>query len=138
MLYQPIGTAQISDIGAGSSIIERVENSDYETINVVSFVDFLKMEILIQYIFISEYRALNMIFLQIYLRIIIKIKLITFKFNFIISLTKQNKKKEVRKVLKLPMIVNLIFHLFGKGGIKKYKITYTIHCIFINLFFRAP
>ena len=38
------GTAQISDIGAGSSIIERVENSDYETINVVSFVDFLKME----------------------------------------------------------------------------------------------
>ena len=30
------GTAQISDIGAGSSIIERVENSDYETINVVS------------------------------------------------------------------------------------------------------
>ena len=92
------GTAQISDIGAGSSIIERVENSDYETINVVSFVDFLKMEnidsIDLLYLNIegSEYD-----FLQIYLRIIIKIKLITFKFNFIISLTKQNKRREVRK-----------------------------------------
>ena len=92
------GTAQISDIGAGSSIIERVENSDYETVNVVSFVDFLKMEnidsIDLLYLNIegSEYDLFTNIFENNYQN-----KINHFQIQFLISLTKQNKKKGSKK-----------------------------------------
>lgn len=38
------GNSKISDIGAGSSIVEREENSFFEIIDVVSFSDFVKSE----------------------------------------------------------------------------------------------
>ena len=97
------GTAQISDIGAGSSIIERVENSDYETINVVSFVDFLKMEnidsIDLLYLNIegSEYDLFTNIFENNYQN---KINHFQIQFHNFVNQAKQ-KRREVRKVLKI-------------------------------------
>tara|TARA_B000000565_G_C23683399_1_gene339022 strand:- start:98 stop:787 length:690 start_codon:yes stop_codon:yes gene_type:complete len=38
------GASQISDIGAGSSIIEREENTLFETIDVMSFAEFVESE----------------------------------------------------------------------------------------------
>ena len=97
------GTAQISDIGAGSSIIERVENSDYETINVVSFVDFLKMEninsIDLLYLNIegSEYDLITNIFENNYQN---KINHFQIQFHNFVNQAKQ-KRREIRKVLKI-------------------------------------
>ncbi len=97
------GTAQISDIGAGSSIIERVENSDYETINVVSFVDFLKMEninsIDLLYLNIegSEYDLFTNIFENNYQN---KINHFQIQFHNFVNQAKQ-KRREIRKVLKI-------------------------------------
>tara|TARA_B100000941_G_C28507108_1_gene558068 strand:+ start:3652 stop:4341 length:690 start_codon:yes stop_codon:yes gene_type:complete len=97
------GTAQISDIGAGSSIIERVENSDYETINVVSFVDFLKMEnidsIDLLYLNIegSEYDLFTNIFENNYQD---KINHFQIQFHNFVNQAKQ-KRSEIRKVLKI-------------------------------------
>ena len=97
------GTAQISDIGAGSSIIERVENSDYETINVVSFVDFLKMEnidsIDLLYLNIegSEYDLFTNIFENNYQN---KINHFQIQFHNFVNQAKQ-KRMEIRKVLKI-------------------------------------
>ena len=97
------GTAQISDIGAGSSIIERVENSDYETINVVSFVDFLKMEnidsIDLLYLNIegSEYDLFTNIFENNYQN---KINHFQIQFHNFVNQAEQ-KRREIRKVLKI-------------------------------------
>ena len=97
------GTAQISDIGAGSSIIERVENSNYETINVVSFVDFLKMEnidsIDLLYLNIegSEYDLFTNIFENNYQN---KINHFQIQFHNFVNQAEQ-KRREIRKVLKI-------------------------------------
>ncbi len=97
------GTAQISDIGAGSSIIERAENSEYETINVMSFVDFMKMEnvdsIDLLYLNIegSEFDLLTNIFENNYQN---KINHFQIQFHNFVKQAKQ-KRREIRKVLKI-------------------------------------
>lgn len=97
------GTAQISDIGAGSSIIERAENSEYETINVMSFVDFMKMEnvdsIDLLYLNIegSEFDLLTNILENNYQN---KINHFQIQFHNFVKQAKQ-KRKAIRKVLKI-------------------------------------
>lgn len=96
------GTTQISDIGAGSSIINRLENSKYETINVMSFMDFMIMEnietIDLLYLNIegSEFDLLTNIFENNYQN---KINHFQIQFHNFVKQSKQ-KRREIRKVLK--------------------------------------
>ena len=113
------GNSKISDIGAGSSIVEREENSFFEIIDVVSFSDFVKSEnidkIDLLYLNIegSEYDLIQNILDN---NLQKKIQHFQIQFHNFVKSSK-SKRKMIRKSLKKLTNVFLIFHLFGRDGI---------------------